>query len=57
MITLQDMFLFEKTLITETGGVRGRFRATGIRLKFYERLKQCGIVLLTQMFQAVVEIN
>jgi pilus assembly protein CpaF len=57
VITLQDVFLFEKTGITEAGKVKGRFRATGIRPKFYERLKQCGIVLPTQMFQTVVEIN
>jgi pilus assembly protein CpaF len=57
VITLQDIFLFEKTGITEAGKVKGRFRATGIRPKFYERLKQCGIVLPTQMFQTVVEIN
>jgi pilus assembly protein CpaF len=57
IITLQDIFLFEKTGITEAGKVKGRFRATGIRPKFFERLKQCGIVLPTQMFQTVVEIN
>ena len=57
IISLQDVFLFEKTGITEAGKVKGRFRATGIRPKFYERLKQCGIVLPTQMFQTVVEIN
>jgi pilus assembly protein CpaF len=57
VITLQDIFLFEKTGITEAGKVKGRFRATGIRPKFYDRLKQCGIVLPTQMFQTVVEIN
>ena len=57
VITLQDIFLFEKTGITEAGKVKGRFRATGIRPKFYERLKQSGIVLPTQMFQTVVEIN
>ena len=57
VITLQDVFLFEKTGLTEAGKVKGRFRATGIRPKFYERLKQCGIVLPTQMFQTVVEIN
>src|SRR5450759_5253560 len=39
IITLQDIFLFEKTGITESGKVRGRFRATGIRPKFYDRLK------------------
>ena len=57
IITLQDIFLFEKTGITEAGKVRGRFRATGIRPKFYDRLKTCGINLPTQMFQTVVEIN
>ena len=54
---LRPVFLFEKTGLTEAGKVKGRFRATGIRPKFYERLKQCGIVLPTQMFQTVVEIN
>ncbi len=57
IITLQDIFLFEKTGITEAGKVLGRFRATGIRPKFYERLKQCGIALPPQMFQTVVEIS
>jgi pilus assembly protein CpaF len=57
IITLQDIFLFEKTGITESGKVLGRFRATGIRPKFYDRLKQCGIALPPQMFQTVVEIS
>ncbi|HWB84069.1 MAG TPA: CpaF family protein [Bryobacteraceae bacterium] len=57
VITLQDVFLFEKTGISEAGKVTGRFRATGIRPKFYERLRACGIILPQQMFQTVVEIN
>jgi len=57
IITLQDIFLFEKTGIAENGRVTGRFRATGIRPKFYDRLKASGILLPTQMFQTVVEIN
>ena len=57
IITLQDIFLFEKTGLLESGKVLGRFRATGIRPKFYDRLKSCGIVLPAQMFQTVVEIN
>ena len=39
LITMQDIFVFEKTGLTETGRVTGRFRATGIRPKFYERLR------------------
>jgi pilus assembly protein CpaF len=57
IITLQDIFLFEKTGITESGKVIGRFRATGIRPKFYDRLKTSGITLPTQLFQTVVEIS
>src|SRR5580700_591712 len=57
VITLQDIFLFEKTGITESGRVTGRFRATGVRPKFYDRLRSSGITLPTQMFQTVVEIN
>jgi pilus assembly protein CpaF len=56
MITLQDIFLFEKTGVTEAGKVIGRFRATGIRPKFYERLRSCGIQLPGSLFQTVVEV-
>jgi pilus assembly protein CpaF len=56
VITLQDIFLFEKTGILESGKVLGRFRATGIRPKFYDRLKASGITLPAQLFQTVVEI-
>jgi len=57
IITLQDIFLFEKTGIAESGKVLGRFRATGIRPKFYDRLRACGIALPVQLFQTVVEIS
>ena len=57
IITLQDIFLFERTGITDSGRIHGRFRATGIRPKFYERLKTSGITLPTQLFQTVVEIS
>jgi pilus assembly protein CpaF len=57
IITLQDIFLFEKTGITESGRIHGRFRATGIRPKFCDRLKSCGIMLPAQMFQMVVEVT
>jgi pilus assembly protein CpaF len=56
-ITLQDIFLFEKGGVAEDGRVTGRFRATGIRPRAYERIKACGIQLPTSLFQTVVEIN
>src|SRR5215470_8102666 len=57
LITMQDIFVFEKTGVTEQGRVTGRFRATGIRPKFYDRLKACGITLPASMFQTIVEIG
>ena len=57
IITLQDIFLFERTGTNESGKIKGRFRATGIRPKFYDRLKTSGITLPAQFFQTVVEIN
>jgi pilus assembly protein CpaF len=57
MITLQDIFLFERTGVTESGRIQGRFRATGIRPKFYARLKTSGVTLPTSLFQTVVEIS
>jgi len=56
-VTTQDIFLFEKTGIGENGRVKGRFRATGIRPKFYDRLAASGIHLPASLFQTVVELR
>lgn len=56
-VTTQDIFVFERTGLGEGGKVRGRFRATGIRPKFYERLVASGIQLPASIFQTVVEIR
>src|SRR6202050_179298 len=40
IITLQDVFLFEKTGLSENGKVRWRFRATAMRPEFYDRLER-----------------
>jgi pilus assembly protein CpaF len=50
-ITLQDIFVFEKTGLTSSGRVAGRFRATGIRPKCAERLAASGIQLPPDMFE------
>ncbi len=56
MITLQDIFVFEKRGLTPEGKVIGRFAATGIRPKFYEKLLAAGIKLSPSMFDEVVEV-
>jgi pilus assembly protein CpaF len=47
MITMQEIFLFERTNVDANGKVIGRFRTTGIRPRFAERLKQYGMQLPT----------
>src|SRR5207249_2647551 len=42
VITMQDIFVFERHGIDESGKVRGQFRATGIRPRFAERLALSG---------------
>jgi pilus assembly protein CpaF len=57
LVTMQDIFLFEKTGLADGGRVTGRFRATGIRPKFYEKLKASGTQIPANVFQTVVEIS
>jgi pilus assembly protein CpaF len=53
VITMQDIFLFERTGLGPDGKVRGRFRATGIRPKCAERLASSGVQLPMDMFEHV----
>lgn len=43
--TMQEIFQFERTGVDAKGTVMGRFRTTGIRPRFAERLKQYGMQL------------
>ena len=56
-VTMQDIFLFEKNGLAENGKVLGRFRATGVRPRFYEKVRSAGITLPPSLFQTVVEIG
>ncbi|HUE89109.1 MAG TPA: CpaF family protein [Vicinamibacterales bacterium] len=57
MITMQEIFVFDKLGVTQEGNVLGRFRATGVRPKCAERLKASGIHLTTDMFEGVMEVR
>ncbi|HEV2915013.1 MAG TPA: CpaF family protein [Pyrinomonadaceae bacterium] len=50
-ITMQEIFQFERTGVDREGRVVGRFRATGIRPRFAERLKACGLQMPRIMFE------
>src|SRR5262249_54265581 len=56
-VTMQDIFVFERTGVTDQGRVTGRFRATGIRPKFYDRLRASGTQIPASVFQTTVEIG
>ncbi len=55
VLSMQDVFLFEKQGIGPGGRVVGRFVATGIRPKFAEKLKVSGIPVPAELFEMCVE--
>jgi pilus assembly protein CpaF len=57
VITMQEIFVFEKMGINQEGKVVGRFRATGVRPKVSEKLLAAGIRLPASMFEGVVEVK
>lgn len=56
VVSMQDVFLFEKRGIAPTGRVLGRFLATGIRPKFAEKLAASGISVPASLFEQTVEV-
>jgi len=56
VISMQEIFTFQRKGIGPTGGVIGVFRPTGIRPKFLERLRLGGIQLPTSVFEKTMEV-
>src|SRR6185369_13310389 len=56
MVSLQDIFVFDRLGIGPNNRVLGRFRATGVRPKFAERLVASGIQLSPNLFEHVCEV-
>ena len=53
VITMQDIFVFDRIGIAQGGKVTGRFRATGIRPKCTDRITAAGMMLRMDMFEHV----
>jgi pilus assembly protein CpaF len=51
IVSMQDVFVFEKQGVSPDGRVVGAFTATGIRPKFAERLKDSGIPVPASWFE------
>ena len=56
IVTLQDIFVFEKRGLSPSGKVLGRFCASGILPKFNEKLIAAGIRLPLDLFDEIVEV-
>jgi pilus assembly protein CpaF len=56
VVTMQDIFVFRKRGIRESGEVIGDFTATGIRPKFTERLVVAGVPMPISMFEVAATV-
>jgi pilus assembly protein CpaF len=54
IITMQDIFVYEREGVADNEKVLGRFKATGIRPRFSDRLKSYGIDLSALLFSDAV---
>jgi pilus assembly protein CpaF len=56
VVSMQDVFVFEKQGVGPDGRVLGAFTPTGIRPKFAEKLKASGIAVPASMFEHSVSV-
>ena len=56
-VMLQDIFVFEKRGLSSEGKVMGRFAATGIRPRFYEKVLAAGGRIAGEVFEEIVEVE
>jgi pilus assembly protein CpaF len=56
IVSMQDLFLFERQGLAGNGKVKGRFYATGIVPKFADKLKAAGIPLNLDSLDESVEV-
>ena len=56
VVSMQDVFVFDKQGVSPDGRTLGTFTATGIRPKFAEKLKASGILLPANFFEQSVNL-
>jgi pilus assembly protein CpaF len=56
VVSMQDVFVFEKQGVSPEGRTLGVFTATGIRPKFAEKLQASGIILPPNMFEQTTRL-
>jgi pilus assembly protein CpaF len=56
-IDVEDIFIFDRTGVSDSGKVQGRFRSTGVTPRIMERLRVSGIQVPPSVFEEVVDVN
>jgi pilus assembly protein CpaF len=56
-VETEDIFIFERTGVTDAGKVQGRFRSTGYKPKVMERLRISGVELPPSVFAETLDVN
>jgi pilus assembly protein CpaF len=56
VVSMQDVFVFEKQGVSPDGRTLGTFTATGIRPKFAEKLQASGVTLPANFFEQSVDL-
>jgi pilus assembly protein CpaF len=57
VITMQEIFNFRQTGVSEDGTVLGHFTSTGIRPRFVERLRNFGVTISNTLFEPTVQLH
>jgi pilus assembly protein CpaF len=57
VVSMQDIFTFEKEGVSQTGKVLGAFKATGIRPKFVDSLIASGIAVPASYFEQCLKVS
>ncbi|HUK46331.1 MAG TPA: CpaF family protein [Terriglobales bacterium] len=57
VVSMQDIFVFDKQGISPDGRVLGTFAATGVRPNFSDRLNACGVNVLASWFEHSHSVN
>ncbi len=56
-VEVQDVFLFERTGVSDAGKVQGRFKSSGVKPKILEHLRVSGVHVPPSIFDEVSEVN
>jgi pilus assembly protein CpaF len=56
-VRTEDIFVFDRTGLSESGKVQGRFRWTGYRPRVLERFRMMGVKLPDSIWDEVLEVN